>query len=199
VIVNDERFHPLVRAVVAAFGDWGRVDDQMRWAPMLCRIPTPAAARYSEAEGDDGHARKLYALSALDPVAYGARASVGRAGLGDTELEALEQAIVKESFVPEPTDHASTLRAFDLPHNLRSAEHGGRFYRPGAPAGLFVMMKLREPDEATDAGWVYATVDTAGAITAAGRMQTCMGCHVEAGDDRLFGIVADEATADRVR
>ncbi len=182
---NDARFHDLVRAAADDFARWGRVDDEARWAPGLCRMPIPALARYSAADGEGEHAQKLYALSALDPVAYGARPG-GMFGERDPRLAAVTQAIVKEAFVPRETTTPSG--EIGGPHNLRTAEHDGHHYEAGDPAGLYVMIRIDEAAEGTDHGWIYASVTASGEITGAGRMSTCMGCHVEAGEGRLFGL-----------
>ena len=50
-------------------------------------------------------------------------------------------------------------------------------FRATEPAGLFIMFKLDPATPETDEGWVYATVSTAGQVTSAGRVATCMGCH----------------------
>ena len=64
----------------------------------------------------------------------------------------------------------------------------GGVYRAGAPAGLFIMFKVDSATPETDEGWVYATVSTAGEVTSAGRVASCMGCHENATHERLFGV-----------
>ena len=44
------------------------------------------------------------------------------------------------------------------------------------------------PTPNTDGGWVYATITAAGQLTAAGKVKSCIGCHQEAPNDRLFGV-----------
>ena len=58
--------------------------------------------------------------------------------------------------------------------------------KPGDPTGLFVMTKVG--GEGTDAGWIYGTIGPEGTVTSAGLVATCMGCHVDAPHDRLFGL-----------
>jgi hypothetical protein len=61
-------------------------------------------------------------------------------------------------------------------------------YKAAKPAGLFVMMKLDPKTPGTDAGWVYGTLSADGkAVTAAGKVESCMKCHQDAKHDRLFG------------
>lgn len=186
----DARWVDEVQAVVAAFEAWGRVDDEMRWAPWLCRMPMAARARVSESDDGDTHGQKLYTLYAMDPEAYGAPAS----GTGaPSRLAGLSQVIVKESFAPVPLEPAESGGARSGlgvgEHRLQPAEKDGHHFVAGERKGLYVMMKVEGAAQGTDAGWVYATVapDMA-TVTAVGVIESCAGCHAEAGDDRLFGL-----------
>ena len=58
----DSRWADEVRWVIAAYGIWGRVDDEMHWAPYDCVLPPAASARWSESEHADTHGQKLYTL-----------------------------------------------------------------------------------------------------------------------------------------
>ncbi len=182
---NDPRWHATLRTIAAGYSKWGRVDDEMRWAPGLCRMPTPARARIS-ASGDEGtHGRKLYTLYAKDPAAYGAQPSVHMmpfeepAGLSD-----ISQVLVKEAFTPVETTQQRNM-------NLLPAEHDGKMYLPGEPMGLYVLFKikpLKSDPAATDAGWVYGTIAAdMTTITGAGKIDSCMGCH-QSLPGRLFGL-----------
>jgi hypothetical protein len=187
----DSRWADEVRSVVVDYERWGRVDDEARWAPWLCRIPMAATAYISESDDADTHGHKLYTLYAMDAEAYGARRSDG----GPSRLAGLSQVIVKESFAPVPLDdvHDAKLErgangAMGM-QRLRPAERDGRRFVAGERKGLFIMMKTEGSTEGTDAGWVYATVDPDMiTVTAVGAIGSCMGCHAEAGDDRLFGL-----------
>jgi hypothetical protein len=182
-VENDPRWHASLRAIAASYSQWGRVDDEMRWAPGLCRMPTPARARISASADADTHGRKLYTLYARDPVAYGARASVHmmpseeRPGLSD-----ISQVLVKEAFAPVETQEMHSL-------HLLPAEHDGKLYLPGEPKGLYILFKPRTADAAaTDAGWVYGTIAAdMTTITGAGKIDSCMGCH-QSLPGRLFGL-----------
>jgi hypothetical protein len=181
VVENDPRWHPTLRAIAAGYSQWGRVDDEMRWAPHLCRMPTPARARISASEDPGTHGRKLYTLYAKDPVAYGARASV--AMIGDREpdgLSDISQVLVKEAFAPVETTEMRSL-------HLLPAEHDGKLYVPGEPMGLYVLFKPLKVDAGTDAGWVYATIAADMTITGAGKIGSCMACH-QTLPGRLFGL-----------
>lgn len=180
---NDPRWHPLLQQISAHYTDWGRVDDQMRWAPTLCAMPQPARARISASADTSTHGRKLYTLYAKDPVAYGAPRSFTPApehpGLAD-----VTQVLVKEAFRPVET---ATNHGMGLGGDLLPAEHDGKRWSPGERLGLYVVFKPGKPLADTDAGWVYGTISNDGKITSAGKVASCMGCHVEAKHERLFG------------
>lgn len=185
----DERWVDEVHAVVAQYRGWGRVDDEMRWAPWLCRMPRPATARISESDDPSTHGRKLYTLYAMDPVAYGAQPTAMAMGEGGGPVDGLRQVIVKESFSPVPWDEAQDPDAQVWEQRLQPAVRDGERFVPGEPQGLFVMMQVKGDVAGTDAGWIYATVEPTGQrVTAVGAIDGCMGCHQQAGDGRLFGL-----------
>jgi hypothetical protein len=188
----DSRWADEVRTVVAAYEGWGRVDDEMRWAPGLCRMPADAPAHVSESQDAATHGQKLYTLYAMDPVAYGARPS---AMGGGSPIQGLSQVIVKESFAPIALDELHDAKLGHGPgggmgeHGLRPAERDGRRFVAGERKGLYVMMKTTGSADGTDAGWVYATVEPDMiTVTAVGVIDSCTDCHADAGDDRLFGL-----------
>jgi hypothetical protein len=188
----DSRWTDEVRSVVAAYESWGRVDDQMRWAPYLCSMPAAATARVSESEHADTHGQKLYTLYAIDPEGYGAHPSaMGK----PAAVSGLSQVIVKESFAPMPLEEGLDTKLSRGPgggmgeHDLRPAERDGKRFFAGERKGLYIMMKTDGAVEGTDAGWVYATVKPDMiTVTAVGVIDSCADCHAEAGDDRLFGL-----------
>jgi hypothetical protein len=160
-------------AVARAYLAWGRVDDEMRWAPYLCRQPLPSRARLSQADAGS-HAQKVYFLYARDHRAY-------TSGTGSRR-----QVVVKESWTHRPVDLAHAVQIGGEPLMARTPE--GATVEPDRFAGLFVMMRVDARDPRADRGWVYGTVSPAGAVTSVGRVASCMGCHVEAGPGRLFGL-----------
>jgi hypothetical protein len=178
---NDPRWHQTLKAIAAGYSQWGRVDDEMRWAPGLCKMPTPSRARISASDDGGTHGRKLYSLYAKDPVAYGQRASAMRSP-EQPDLSDISQVIVKEAFKPVETDQGPSM-------HMRPAEQGGKFYVPGEPMGLYVLFKPSKSDPAaTDAGWVYGTIAAdMTTITGAGKIDSCMGCH-QSLPGRLFGL-----------
>jgi hypothetical protein len=181
---NDPRWHPLLQEIAAHYSDWGRVDDQMRWAPTLCAMPQPARARISASSHESTHGRKLYTLYAKDPVAYGVPKSFTPAP-EHPGLAGLKQVLVKEAFRPVETANNPGM---DFGRDLLPAEHDGKRYLPGEPMGLYVVFKPSKPIAETDAGWVYGTISADGkTVTSAGKVASCMGCHVDAKHERLFG------------
>lgn len=162
---------------------WGRVDDELRWAPFLCRQPLPGIARPSQSNDQTTHGQKLYSVFAKNHDAY-------------PNGPQTDQAVVKQSWIPELVSgpdasfNPGSVRpqADAADHFYPYAEKDGGVYRAGAPAGLFIMFKLDEATPDTDEGWVYATVSTAGEVTSAGRVASCMGCHESATHERLFGV-----------
>jgi hypothetical protein len=167
-------------AIAAEYTAWGRVDDELRWAPFLCRAPMPAVARMSESTDGQTHGQKLYSVFVKDRAQYPKGAAAG-------------QVVVKESWSAEPV---TGVQYPPLPSEPKGggdnfypyAKKGDTVYRAAARAGLFIMFKVDVPTSDTDEGWVYATVAPGGQVTGAGRMQSCMGCHVTATYGRLFGV-----------
>jgi hypothetical protein len=181
----DERFVASLREAADAYAAWGRVDERPNMAPELCAAPAPRdpneGVRLSSAGDGSPHGRKLYYLYAKDRAAYlalGAGAGAGAAlPVGFT--------VVKEAFAPRSAtkDEVAAAR-----HGF--IEHDGAFLVPDARAGLFIMTKVGDAAESgTDEGWIYGTVAANGAVTSAGQVASCMGCHVgEATHERLFGV-----------
>lgn len=166
---------------------FGRVDDELRWAPWLCRLPLPSAARVSRAEA--GHGRKVYFVYASDRQAY---LNVTRAGARPPR----GLTVVKESFHPAPVADEdqrpapSPIVAADQEHDFRyRAARGedGRFTGRGEAAGLYVM-RYTGRRRGTDDGWVYGTVTPDGEVTADGVVESCASCHRAAPHGRLFGL-----------
>ncbi|XXT24712.1 hypothetical protein WME94_24575 [Sorangium sp. So ce429] len=194
----DARFAPLIASAFRDYKAWGRVDDELRRAPWLCRLPLPGRARMSAAD-DGGHARKLYSVFARHRDRYPlvqAEAPVS---------QPVGQVLVKESYHPELVEAAPELPSDrPLPSSDPSSppDHfdpyvrdGDRTYRATRFAGAYVVLKVAPETPGTDAGWVYGTVTPAGEVTSAGRVASCMGCHVSARHERVFGIAAATSAA----
>ncbi|MBI5512856.1 MAG: hypothetical protein HY909_03765 [Deltaproteobacteria bacterium] len=165
-------FAERLAAVGRGYLPWGRVDDALRWAAADCRMPPPSLPRLSAA-AQGPHARKLYFLYARDRRAY----LEGRSGPG--------QVLVKEAWTWRAVRPGAETRVAGV---ALTATVDGHVVEPDRAAGLYVMLRARETDPGTDRGWVYGTVGPDGAVTSAGRIASCMGCHEEAGPGRLFGL-----------
>jgi len=176
-------FEEQTLAIAADYLSWGRVDDELRWAPGLCRQPLPGVAHQSTSNDPTTHGQKLYSVFAKYHDAYPDGAQDG-------------QAVVKQSWTAElvsSPDAAFAPQSYRPPadagdHFYPYAKGDGGVYRAAAPAGLFVMFRLDPSTSDTDEGWVYATVSPAGEVTSAGRVASCMGCHESATHERLFGV-----------
>jgi hypothetical protein len=181
----DERFVESLRAAADDYLAWGRVDEQPNVAPELCAAPAPRdpndSVRLSSAGDGSPHGRKLYYLYAKDRAAY--RALGVDAGTGAALPVGFT--VVKEAFTPRSTTKDAAAGA---PRGF--VEHDGAYLVPDARAGLFIMTKVGDAAKpGTDEGWIYGTVAADGAVTSAGQVASCMGCHVgEATHERLFGV-----------
>ncbi|MCB9896060.1 MAG: hypothetical protein H6839_16630 [Planctomycetes bacterium] len=168
----DARWHAELLAVAAEFRQhYTKLSDDPNWAPTMCRAPLPTAAFKSRATTSKAHGRKLYFLWVKDSDAY--QWAIGEATTAvDLQLtlptQPVGQALVKEAYHPANAD--------------------GKSRALGEPSALFVMLKLDPATEGTDAGWIYGTLTPDGRqITSAGLIESCMDCHGEAGQERLFG------------
>ena len=178
-----EAFAAQARAIATDYKAWGRVDDELRWAPFLCRIPLPGIARVSASDDATTHGQKLYSVFAKNHSAY-------------PDGPHADQVVVKESWIPELVSDAGADFSPDNPrlppdagdHFYGFAKGDGGVYRAGTFAGLYIMFKAPADTPDTDEGWVYATITAAGDVTAAGRVASCMGCHEDAHHERLFGV-----------
>lgn len=192
----DALFVADVKEAFAAYKAWGRVDDEMRWAPFLCRMPMPGRPAMSAAS-DGAHAKKLYSLFAKDHASYAALN--GNAALTPNGLPALgtpigAQIVAKESFLPEVVAAAPNVA---MPNATAPVEadhfhpyvkgEDGKTYRAGQLAGVYFVIEKPAGTPGTDDGFVYGTVTPTGEVTSAGRVSSCMGCHAEAKHRRLFG------------
>ncbi len=201
-------FHEALLKIAAEYKTWGRVDDETRWAPWLCRAPMPSRVRFSESEDEDSHGQKLYYLFARDRDAY-----MQVAG----NEPAVGQVVVKESWHPvestrelsgrlwedaeaDPVADPPATKVVDARepgiHGFTSggsyypwASKGDKLYHADRLAELFIMYKTDVATPGTDNGWVYGTVTADGkTVTLAGRVMSCMACHQDAPHDRLFGL-----------
>jgi hypothetical protein len=145
--------------VAGAYASYGKVDDQARWAPTLCKAPLPPALRVSASGDEKTHGKKLYFLFAKDREAY----------INPKDKpQPVGQIIVKEAWTP--TESSTPERPVKE-----------------ARGPLFIMMKTGDP--AGDEGWIYATTSPDGkTVTASGKIASCMECHQTRTRDRMFGL-----------
>lgn len=202
-------FHRELLKIAAEYKNWGRVDDEMRWAPTFCRMPMPGRAYVSASSDEPTHGRKLYSLLTKQRKDY--------LQLAKDKPVPVGFAIVKQSWLPEevtdpkPKEISEWLpfdsgKVITMPgpkefsendpfailgdHFYPYAKKGDKVFKAAKQADLFVMMKLDPSTPDTDHGWVYGTLTPDGKkVTAAGKLESCMKCHLEAKSDRLFGLV----------
>lgn len=207
-------FHARLLKIAEIYSVYGRIDDEVRWAPVYCRMPMPGQPRYSQSSDEATHGQKLYSLFARDREAY----------LTKTDASPVGQIVVKEAWVPEEVDAKPILDASQIVRTERGrdrkvpddlapvglgaifqsgdhfhpfAEKKGKWYRAKERGPLFIMMKLDAKTPGTDEGWVYGTVSADGkTVTSAGRVASCMKCHEER-KDRLFGLVPTPAQKEK--
>lgn len=195
------KFASKVLDAVKDYARFGRVDDQARWAPFLCREPLPGKAHFSASRDADTHGQKLYSLFVKNREAYITRppkrdaAPVGQIVIKESwipeEVTSKEEkeAVLKDPFRTAATKSRSSADILD--HFSPYAGKDGKIFKASKKAGLFVMMKLDPKTPDTDTGWVYGTVSAdAKTVTAAGKIASCMECHVKAKHDRMLGMGA---------
>lgn len=173
----DSPFVATIREAVKGYETFARVTGTPHMAPTDCRMPAPNV-RMSAAEKE--HGRKLYLLYA--------RFADGDEYVKGDEPARVGQTLVKEAWVAvagEPTGPTAASRRYGV--RLVHVD-GAEKHHAGDAAGLFVMHKLAPDTPDTDQGWVYATIDPQGHVTAAGRVASCIRCHEDAPVDRRFGL-----------
>lgn len=177
--VNDPKFHAELLKIAAEYQSYSKVDDMSRWAPALCAMPPPPKARVSKSKDTSTHGKKLYYLFAKHRNEY-MENKTGVAG----------QVVVKESWLAPPTEATKT-------NEDKSTEQAasGKTRSPFAPdvlgpkSGLYIMYLADAKTPDSDEGWVYGTVTADGkTVTSAGRVKSCMSCHISAPHERLFGM-----------
>ena len=156
-----------------------RVSSAAAWAPQLCVAPPNV---FSKSEDEATHGRKMYYLYAMHADAYLALANDAAAPVAETPLG---QALVKETWIPTPVEELTEAeRGSHTP--VRGPDMREYVFRERGQ--VFVMLKTGGDHEWTDNGWVYATLSADGStVTASGRLESCMKCHIEAPHGRLFG------------
>jgi hypothetical protein len=172
--------------IAGAYKKYAAVDAPgvMKWAPTRCVAPfrLPRQPQLSESDDESAHGRKLYFLFAAELAPY---------QKAQQEQNPIGQVLVKESWTAEEIS-ADTFASSTSPSSREPtspyAMHNDKYYKAGQRRELFIMFKTDPKTPDTDNGWVYGTVSADGReVTATGRIESCMQCHREAGQDRLFG------------
>jgi hypothetical protein len=194
-------------SIARAYRGFGRVDDETRWAPGLCRQPLPSRARFSASSDPETHGRKLYYVFARKRQDYLTSTRPRTPDDAPRPAQPVGQVLVKESWTPAdegPDPATPSIWDVDWKHVMADDPRGfspgtrfplawkdGRRFRASGPAGLFVMFKTAPGTPGTDGGWVYGTVSAdLKTVTSSGRVAACMACHVRTPHDRLFGLPA---------
>jgi hypothetical protein len=188
-------FSKQILEVAGNYPNYGRVDDEIRWAPWLCRMPEPGKARFSESKDEDTHGRKLYSVFAKDRDNYNSQS------FSKVKIEIpVGQIIVKESWMPEEVKDGKVPQVQQQRRKLPNgtevlesfspyASRDGKVYKASKMAGLYIMMKTDPKTPDTDQGWIYGTVSAdLKQVTSIGKVESCMECHTKAPHDRLFGL-----------
>ena len=181
--INEPQFHEALVSVAEEYLRYGMVNS--------IALPTTGEAVdsgdvapkpfMSESDHESSHGKKLYFLFAK---------KIGHYVNPDGKPAPVEQAIVLESWTSNPSypgarnlvNHASANRI-----NPRT-KVGNEILEIGQRQNFFIMTKLAEDTPKTDQGWVYGVVDSdTREVVASGKIASCMSCHVNGGNDRLFG------------
>jgi hypothetical protein len=200
---NAHPFHAELLAVAASYASLPRVDGT-RWALEDCVAPR-YPSYLSRAETGE-HRRKIYTLFIKDLASYAALSGqtvVERpAKWKMPELDVMSQVIVKEAWTAvESTASQVPCGSSNITSFLSPVTLDGKTFKACEPTGLFVMYRPAQVTPGTDDGWVYGVVQYESRadarsgqaehlprVTAAGRIESCMGCHANAPHGRLFGI-----------
>lgn len=178
--VNDTKFHADILAATDEYLRYALVDTSVNLAIADCSPASdPPAPRLSQAEGESGHAQKLYFLFAKD-IAHYFNAADTPSPVGQT--------VVKEAWTSKPSNpEARNLRRHASANRINPrVTVDDKTLEIGKRTNLFVMIKQDQETSGTDEGWVYGVVDAeSNEVLAAGAVASCMACHTEQ-EDRLF-------------
>jgi hypothetical protein len=198
-------FHAQLLTIARDYKRWNRADDAPHLAPELCAAPKiktfdPSPVRLSASTDTTSHGQKLYFLYSTDPFAYDAYTRQSpEAFAANPNPPYVGLTLVKESW----TAHITDPPPLPVPGSLASltkrdsqnrpfidfTSHDGKLFTIDQQRELFVMLYLGPDAPNTDAGWIYGTVTPdASAVTSAGKVASCMGCHQTAPRGRLFGL-----------
>ena len=201
--------------IASEYQGYDRIDQSIRWAPMLCSAPPKHPsnqASLSDSQSQATHGQKLYYLYARKSWQYKLQVWQPPSTPSSQATRApLGQVLVKEAWMPvkDPQENSNQsrkpipkLQTQQQQENQRTndeeesateqtpfAVRDGVTYRAGAKKGLFIMFKTHESTPGTDRGWVYGTVSPDGTkVTSVGLVKNCMKCHQSAPYDRQIGL-----------
>lgn len=186
MLVN-QLFSSRLFEIASEYKQYQRVDQAVRWSPLLCYVPPrPPAnqASLSASDSEETHGKKLYYLYARKPSEYKSNIwGLSESEGGKAVRAPLGQVLVKEAWHPVKLD--SSKREESEPYAVLGKEK----YHAGDKKGLFIMFKMLESTPGTDQGWVYGTVSADGKkVTSVGLVENCMQCHRDAPRDRQIGL-----------
>jgi len=181
--INEPQFHEALLSAIEEYLHFGMVNSIVipKSADSLDMEDEAPQPFMSESGHEPSHGNKLYFLFAKE---------IGHYTHPQNQPAPAGQAIVMESWTSKPSNpaarnlisHASGNRV-----NPRSTI-GNKTLEIGKRHKFFVMTKLAKDAPKTDQGWVYGVIDAdSREVVASGKVASCMSCHVEADNDRLFG------------
>ncbi len=182
-MINNVDFHETLSEAVDTYLTFGLVTPQVTIAPEDCRAPIESdpAPSFSQSDHDASHGKKLYFLFAKD---------IGHYLTQDGTPSSVGQTLVKESWTSvEANPDARNTRNHASANRINPrAKVGNKTLQIAERKALFVMKKLAVDTPETDEGWVYGVIDPETKdVIAAGKIASCMKCHVDTKNDRLFG------------
>jgi hypothetical protein len=104
--------------------------------------------------------------------------------------------VAKESYLPEVVENPPP--NWELQYNGAPSPNDdhfhpfvkaddGKTYRASKMVGVYFVIEKPGIAAGTDDGFIYGSVTSSGVVTSAGRVSSCMGCHLEAKHGRFFG------------
>ena len=151
-------FHARLLEIATTYPQYGRVDDEMRWAPVACDpTPSPPKLRLSSNTNSQTHGRKLYSIFA--------RISERGCYFAEGRANPVGQVVVKESWIPEEvqdkgqqlgsiqrkgltTDIVDSTKTIKVEDSLVPyARKYGHLYHAAKRGPLFIMFKM-DPNDA---------------------------------------------------
>lgn len=208
---NTSSFEMRLLEIAKEYETYGRREAEMHFVPLPCSnvvgqgivffLPANSIApQFSNSTDSTTHGRKLYSLF----VKHVPTDSESKQYIETGKTNPIGQVVVKESWISEELkDEGRVFPTVSKKVQVRRnnelveiddifypyAKRGEKLYRAMAKGTLFIMYKTDPNTPGTDEGWVYGTVSADGKqVTSAGKVESCMNCHLKAPHDRLFGL-----------